>query len=103
MNWFLIVCIVLGALIGIFPFLITNNIKKGVETEYWERDKRFNRANSWLLVFAWVIIFTSMVLPIRLSFEQEKQIEELNERLDSILMVGPLPADTFNVEKENVD
>ena len=44
-----------------------------------------------------------MVLPIKLIVEQDKEIKELNERVDSILMVGPLPADTFNIEKENVD
>ena len=103
MNWFLIACIVFGTLIGILPTIITNSIKKGVELQYWERDKHFSRASSWLLVFAWVIIVWSMVLPIKLIVEQDKEIKELNERVDSILMVGPLPADTFNIEKENVD
>ena len=103
MNWFLIICIAFGALLGILPTIITNSIKKGVELQYWERDKHFRRASSWLLVFAWVIIVWSMVLPIKLIVEQDKEIKELNERVDSILMVGPLPADTFNIEKENVD
>ena len=62
----LIFYIAIGALLGILPAVIINKVKKGVELNYWERDKNFRKASLYLLVFAWVIIIESLAIAFEL-------------------------------------
>lgn len=88
MNWFLIICIFIGAFIGLIPGIITNAIRKGVESEYWERDKQFGRARGWLLVFGWVIICLSVAFTLQTCYIQDKEIKELTRRIE---LLEPTP------------
>ena len=84
MNWFIVIPIIFGVIIGILPRVIVNSIQKGVETDYWERDKHFNRANFWLLTFCWVIIFSSVAFTLEVAYTQDKEIKELTRRIEAL-------------------
>ena len=95
MNWFLLFFIVMGILLAIIPNAITNNIKKGVELDYWERDKKFSAASGWLLVFSWVIYLTSLGAAAQFHLLQEKDIKKLEKRIEAL--ETPTQVDTVNV------
>ena len=95
MNWFVLFFIVMGILLGIIPSIITNKIKKGVELNYWERDKKFSAASTWLLVFSWVIYLTSFGCTIQFHLLQEKDIEKLEKRIEAL--ETPPQVDTVNI------
>ena len=88
MNWFLIICFFIGAFLGVIPWIITNAIKKGVESKYWERDKQFGRARGWLLVFGWVLISLSLAFTLQTCHIQDKEIKELTRRVE---LLEPTP------------
>ena len=95
MNWFLLFFIVMGILLAIIPNIITNKIKKGVELDYWERDRKFRAASTWLLVFSWVIYLTSLGAAVQFHLLQEKDIEKLEKRIEAL--ETPTQVDTVNV------
>ena len=95
MNWFVLFFIVMGILLAIIPNIITNKIKKGVELDYWERDRKFRAASTWLLVFSWVIYLTSLGAAVQLHLFQEKDIKKLEKRIEAL--ETPTQVDTVNV------
>ena len=95
MNWFYLFFIVMGILLGIIPNIITNKIKKGVELDYRERDKKFQAASTWLLFFAWAIFGTSVGMVVQFHLLQEKDIEKLEKRIETL--ETPTQVDTVNI------
>jgi len=95
MNWFLLFFIVMGILLAIIPNIITNKIKKGVELDYWERDRKFRAASTWLLVFSWVIYLTSLGAAAQFHLFQEKDIKKLEKRIE--VLETHQQVDTVNV------
>ena len=95
MDWFILFFIVMGILLAIIPNAITNNIKKGVELDYWERDKKFSAASTWLLVFSWAIYITSLGAVVQFHLLQEKDIEKLEKRIE--VLETPPQVDTVNI------
>ena len=95
MNWFLLFFIVMGILLAIIPNIITNKIRKGVELDYWERDRKFRAASTWLLVFSWVIYLTSLGAVVQFHLLQEKDIKKLEKRIEAL--ETPTQVDTVNV------
>lgn len=95
MNWVYLFFIVMGTLLGIIPNIITNKIKKGVELDYLERDRKFNAASTWLLVFSWVIYLMSLGGTVQFHLLQQKDIEKLEKRIE--VLETPPQVDTINV------
>ena len=95
MNWFYLFLIVMGILLGIIPGIITNKIKKGVELDYWERDKKFSAASGWLLVFSWVIYLTSLGAVVHFHLLQDEDIKKLEQRIEAL--ETPPQVDTVNI------
>lgn len=95
MNWFLLFFIVMGILLAIIPNIITNKIKKGVELDYWERDRKFRAASTWLLVFSWVIYITSLGAAVQFHLLQERDIKKLEKRIE--VLETHQQVDTVNV------
>lgn len=95
MDWFYLFFIVMGILLAIIPNIITNKIKKGVELSYWERDRKFSAASSWLLAFSWVIYLTSLGGTVQFHLLQEKDIEKLEKRIEAL--ETPPQVDTVNI------
>ena len=91
----LIFYIAIGALLGILPVVIISKVKKGVELNYWERDKNFSKASLYLLVFAWVIIIESLAFAFELHSVHSEKIDELEKRIE-VLEVRQ-QVDTINV------
>ena len=96
MDWFILFFIVMGILLAIIPNIITNKIKKGVESDYWERDRKFSAASAWLLVFSWVIYITSLGAVVQFHILQEKDIEKLEKRIE--ILETPPQVDTVNIQ-----
>lgn len=96
MDWFILFFIVMGILLAIIPNIITNKIKKGVESDYWERDRKFSAASTWLLVFSWVIYITSLGAVVQFHILQEKDIEKLEKRIE--ILETPPQVDTVNIQ-----
>ena len=95
MDWFILFFIVMGILLGTIPNIITNKIKKGVELDYWERDKKFSAASSWLLVFSWVIYLTSVGTVLQFHLLQDNDIKKLEQRIE--VLETPPQVDTVNI------
>jgi len=95
MNWFYLFFIVMGILLAIIPNVIMDKLKKGVELDYWERDRKFSAASTWLLVFAWVIYFTVGGMVLQFHLLQDKDIKKLEQRIEAL--ETPPQVDTVNI------
>ena len=85
----------MGILLAIIPNAITNNIKNGVELNYWERDRKFRAASTWLIVFAWAIYITSGGMVLQFHLLQDKGIKRLERRIEALETLPQI--DTVNI------
>ena len=95
MNWFYLFFIAMGVLLGVIPNIITNKIKKGVELNSQERDRKFSAASGWLLAFSWVIYITSLGAVVQFHLLQDKDIKKLEQRIEAL--ETPPQVDTVNI------
>lgn len=103
MNWFLIYFLVMGAIIGIIPRLIKNNIEKAIESSHWERDNALEKVNYWLLFYSWAIIFVSGGLSFQLTMGLDKNTKELDKRVTAIEQVVEAQKDTVTVQCDTIN
>ena len=101
MDWFILFFIVMGILLAIIPNVITNKIKKGVELDYWERDRKFSAASTWLLVFSWVIYITSLGAVVQFHLLQDKDIKKLEQRIEAL--ETPQQVDTVATQNDTIN
>ena len=101
MNWYLIIYLVLGGLIGFLPGPITDNIEKAMSLEGVERFNKMRNIRVWLIVLSWVIIFTSVGAAAHLAAYNENKTNELTERVDSLeLRIKALEPPTIELPVE---
>ena len=99
MNWFLVFFLVMGFVVGIIPKFIAKNIKRAVETGFQERDRAFDRVNTWLLVYSWAIALVAFVFTVEVGLSIEKDVKKLNSRIETIEEQIVIPAaDTLEIK-----
>lgn len=101
MDWFILFFIVMGSVVGIIPRLVMKNIKNAIELDYWERDKALNKANWWLLGYAWAIYITSLGALLQSDLLQDKDIKKLEQRIEAL--ETPQQVDTVATQNDTIN
>ena len=84
MIWYYITLLILGMAIGAVPIIIKKNIRKAIEEGAWGRDLGLERAESWVLVLAWLCIMTSWTPTFTFAGRHDRKIEALEHKVDSL-------------------
>ena len=102
MNWFLVYFFVMGLLLGIVPGFIKKNIKKAVvETNKFERNDALEKMGTWLLIYAWVIVFIAIGFTTRVAMDTNKECKKIDSRIEAIEKQMPTPAvDTLYIYRD---
>ena len=100
MIWYYITLLILGVAISAVPIFIQKNIRKAIEEGAWERDWALSRAESWVVVLAWICIMTSWAPTFTFAGRHDRKIEALEYKVDSLqksidLMTMPIKDTIF--------
>lgn len=99
MNWFLVYFFAMGMVLGIVSMFIKKNIRKAVETKGFKRDAAFRKVDTWLLTYAWVIIFIAIGFSTQLIVYTNKEFKKVDSRIERIEKQMNLPTvDTLYIK-----
>ena len=79
MFWYFALIFVLGAIIAFIPNIIFGNFNLHSTDDMWRKAK--NRACTWMMVFAWVIIAVNLSATVKVAQMIEDEVTELQERV----------------------
>ena len=100
MIWYYITLLILGMAIGAVPVFIKKNLKEAIDEKYYSRDLALSRAESWVVVLAWICIMTSWAPTFTFAGRHDGKIEALEHKVDSLqksidLMTMPIKDTIF--------
>ena len=84
MIWYYITLLILGVAVAAVPVFIKKNIKEAIDEKYYSRDLALSRAESWVVVLAWICIMTSWAPTFTFAGRHDKKIEALEHKVDSL-------------------
>ena len=84
MIWYYITLILLGAAITVVSIFIKKNIRKAVEEKFWERDRALENLESLIIILVWVSIASCWLPMVVLTWKEDKRIEAIEHKADSL-------------------
>ena len=85
MDWFFIILVVFGIIMGTVPGYVADNIKKCVEKgDTFEGRKAIDKINAWLYILGLTVYLTAVLSSVPVYDSFNKEIKKLETRIETL-------------------